>query len=109
MCGREVKEKTMEIEEWLNRGRVLAGEIAKTIMIRSADQDPKDIEVKAICMELNLIAIMTELLSMIYKLPDPRERMVLTAYYCNNKKLKEIADNLGISMAQLARIKKAAI
>ena len=51
----------------------------------------------------------TEIVNAAYKLSDRRERIVLLNYYCNRMTVREIAEDLNVTIKTAFHIKRAAI
>ncbi len=83
-------------KQWLNRARVIGSEVDKA----GPDVDRKFDD---------WCAIKSEIVSAVYKLPDRRERIVLIDYYCNRMTVKEIAEDLELTMKTVFIIKRSAI
>lgn len=83
-------------KDWLNRARVIGSAV---------DKAGPDVE-----QQFNdWCAVKSEIVNAAYKLPDRRERIVLIDYFCNRMTVKEIAEDLELTMKTVFAIKRSAI
>lgn len=124
----------MTAKQWLDRGRRIDQEIAKleesrrlakerlTSVTQNYDSDgaqaSKDPHKFDRLVELDgliddkaaeLVRIKAEIFEMIYRLPNQRQRMVLTSYYVDGKTWEQTAVDLDYSWRQVMRIYKKAL
>ena len=98
----------MTTKQWLNRARVLAAERDK-MLAEGPGADAEAARAAADKKVCEWALVKAEIVNNVYKLTDRQERIVLLNYYCNRMTVREIVEDMNVTIKTAFCIKRSAI